>query len=222
MSNRAAAEKFILKWIHELAPKGDNATFYKERFDKMSDKDFEAFISRLESGEEFLVLIAPNFSNSGLSVERNFKIAKQLGHEFFQQLWIGKQGDQPAYLTPVKYLVVDLPVRRASQLLIKKIRTPEHNKTVDIITGQPTGDSKGAKISYPEVQNLAAMGLDNCVLELMKYRGGDLKGHNTLNAMISRYGNASQATLKNFSSGVESTRTLKTFLTSCHLRSTLP
>lgn len=221
MSNRAATEAFILKTLHDLAPKGETASFYKERFDKMSDKEFEAFIARLESGEEFLVLVVPNFSESGLSVERNFKIAKQLGHNFFQRLWIGKQDDQPAYLTPIEYLVVDLPVRRASQLLIKKISVPEHNKTVDILTGQPTGDSKGSKISYPEVQNLAAMGLDNCVVEFMKYRGGDLKGHNALNAMISRYGEAKQETLKNFASGVESTRTLKTFLSSMHLRSSL-
>ena len=222
MSNRAAAEKFILKWIQELAPKGKTASFYKERFEGMSDKEFEDFINRLESGEEFLVLITANFSGEGLSVERNLKVAKLLGHNFFQQIWIGAQGDQPAYLTPVSYLIVDLPLRRASQLLIKKIRTPEHNKTVDILTGQPTGDSKGSKISYPEIQNLAAMGLDNCVVEMMKFRGGDLKGHNALNAMISRYGQASQKVLQNFSSGVESTRTLKTFLTSMHLKNTLP
>lgn len=221
MSNRAAAEAFILKQLQELAPKGETASFYKERFDKMSDKDFAEFIERLANGQEHLVLIVPNFSNSGLSVERNLKLAKQLGHKFFQRLWIGKQDDQPAYLTPIEYLVVDLPVRRASQLLIKKISVPEHNKTIDILTGQPTGDSKGSKISYPEVQNLAAMGLENCVVEFMKYRGGDLKGHNALNAMISRYGEAKQETLKNFASGVESTKTLKTFLSSMHLRSTL-
>lgn len=90
-----------------------------------------------------------------------------------------------------------------------------------MMSGQPTGDSKGSKISFPELQNLAAMGLDNSVIEMMKYRGGDLKGFNAMNAMIARYGTTNLKTLQNYSSGVESTRVLKTFLTSCHLRSTL-
>jgi hypothetical protein len=220
-SNRAATEQFILKWLHELAPGSDSWTFYKDRFATMDDNAFKAFMERLENETEFLVLVAPNFSNSGLSVKRNLEIAKKLGHNFFQRLWMGAQGERRAYLTPIKYLVVDLPLRRASQLLIKKIRTPHHNKTVDMLTGQPTGDSKGAKISYPELQNLAAMGLDNSVIEMMKYRGGDLKGFNAMNAMIARYGTANLDTLSNFASGVESTRSLKTFLTSMHLKNSL-
>ena len=89
------------------------------------------------------------------------------------------------------------------------------------MSGQPTGDSKGSKISFPELQILASMGLDNCVVEMMKFRGGDLKGFNAMNGMIGKYGEASLKTLANYSSGVESTRTLKTFLTGMHLNSSL-
>lgn len=219
--NRASTEQFILKQLHELAPGSDTWKFYKDRFATMDDAAFKSFMERLENGSEFLVLIAPNFSNSGLSIKRNLDLAKKLGHKFFQKLWMGAQGERRAYLTPIEYLVVDLPLRRASQLLIKKIRTPHHNKTVDMLSGQPTSDSKGAKISFPELQNLAAMGLDNSVVEMMKYRGGDIKGFNAMNAMIARYGTTNLSTLKNFASGVESTRTLKTFLTSMHLRNSL-
>ena len=112
----------------------------------------KSFIADLESGKRFLTIIEPNGLDTGLSVENNLKIAEELGHKFFQRLWIeGKEGE-PAYLTPIEYLVVDLPIRRASQLLIKKIKVPEHNRVVDVLSGQPTGESKGAKISYPELQ----------------------------------------------------------------------
>lgn len=81
---RAETEQFILKYLHELAPGSDTWKFYKDRFATMDDKAFESFIDRLADETEFLVLIAPNFSSSGLSIKRNFDVAKKLGHEFFK------------------------------------------------------------------------------------------------------------------------------------------
>ena len=219
--NRAATEAFIVSNIEALVPGSENANTYKKLFAKMSDDEFDKFVMGLETGDTILPIVVPNFSKSSISVERNFALAKKLGHEFFQRIWFGAKGDTPAYLSPVKYLVVDLPLRRASQLLIKKLSVAEHNKTVDTLSGQPTGASQSSGISFPELQVMAAMGLDNSVVELMKYRGGDVKGHNALNSMISRYGSANQKTLANYSSGVESTRTMKTFLNCMLLRSTL-
>lgn len=215
--NRQATEAFILEFIEKIAPGGENAAIYTKFFETMDDAQFATYISELESGVKFLCVTAPNFMSPKLSVERNLAVAKELGHNFFERLWIGAKGSTPTYLTPIEYMVVDLPFRRASQMLTKKIAIPEHNRTVDTLTGQPTGDSKGAKISYPELQIAAAMNLDNSILELMKYRGGDVKGGNALNAMISKYGAANLKTLSNYASGVESSKTLKTFLQCMHL-----
>lgn len=218
---RSEAQTFILKYISKITRSEENVEIYKKLFAAMSDEDFDVFMNDLESGKKFLVLIMPNFSKVSIDVENNLAVAKELGHDFFQKVWIEGKEDTPTYLTPIPYMVVDLPVRRASQLLIKKISVPKHNKVIDSLTGQPTGESKGAKISYPELQVAAAMGLDNCMIELMKYRGGDAKGGAALNGMISRHGRANLKTLSQFSSGVESTNTLRTFLNSAHLRSTL-
>jgi hypothetical protein len=105
--------------------------------------------------------------------------------------------------------------------LNKKISIPENNKTIDSLTGQPAGDSKGAKISYDELQICAGMGLDASMVEMMKYRGGDLGGFRALSAMIARTGSANLNTLSAYASGVESTKTVKTILTGMHLKSTL-
>jgi len=222
MSKRSITESFIIKYIKAISPNSSNHDIYKKLFANMSDIDFEEFINDLESGKRFLSIIEPNSADTGLSVENNLRIAKELGHEFFEQIWIEGKDDMPTYLTPVKYLVMDLPLRRASQLLIKKISVPDNNKTIDTLSGQVTGESKGAKISYPELQVCAAMGMESTLVELMKYRGGDIKGAAAYNAMLSKYGNANLTTLSKYASGVESTSTLKTFLTCCHLRSTLP
>ena len=218
MANRAKAESFILRYIKRLSPNSQNVKLYEEFFKTLSDDAFDTFMNNLKEGKQYLSLIEPNAANTGLSVENNLQIAKELGHNFFERLWIEGKAGEPAYLTPIPYLVVDLPVRRASQLLTKKIKVPEHNKTVDILTGQPTGESKGAKISYPELQVCAAMGLEESMVELMKYRGGDVRGNKAYNNMLSKLGTANLNTLSNYASGVESNRTLKTFLSCMHLR----
>jgi hypothetical protein len=118
-------------------------------------------------------------------------------------------------------MVIDLPIRRQSQHLQKKRSIPENNRVIDQLSGQPTGPSKGAKISYPELQVLAGMNMDSSLVELIKYRGGDKGGYNALNAMVGRYGAANLKTLSNYATGVQSTQTLKIFLTASHLKSTL-
>lgn len=221
MTNRAKAQAFIIEYVGKVTPGTENSAIYAKIFETMSDKDFDNFMADLSSGKKMLAVILPNFAKNGVTIEHNLKIADELGHKFFQRLWIEGKDETPTYLTPNEYLVVDLPVRRASQLLTKKISVPKHNRVIDSLTGQPTGESKGAKISYPELQVCAAMGLENSMVELMKYRGGDARGHAALNGLISKYGTASQSTLSNYASGVESTVTIKTFLLSAHLKSTL-
>lgn len=219
--NREEAQAFILEWINKIAPSGENGQIYIDLFKGMDDKEFEDFMYKLASGESCLAVVTPNFSNTGISTERNLQLAKELGHNFFQRIWIEGDENTPTYLTPIPYLVVDLPLRRQAQLLVKKISIPEDNKVVDDFTGQPTGRSKGSKISYPETQIMAAMGLDNCLVEFLKYRGGDIKGFDAMNDSISKTGGVSIKAISHLASGVESTQTLKTFLTCMHLSNTL-
>lgn len=221
MANRKAAEAIIVEFVDKLTPGTENANIYRSIFKTLDDKAFDAFMTSLETGKQKLAIIVPNFTKNKLSIDRNYQIAKELGHEFFQRLWIEGKDDTPTYLTPNKYMVLDLSVRRASQLLVKKISVPKHNRVIDSLTGQPTGESKGAKISYPELQVCAAMGLEHSMVELMKYRGGDARGQAALNGMLSKYGRVNQAAVSGFASGVESTNTVKTFLTCAHLKSTL-
>lgn len=219
--NRKAAEKLILDTIEKMCPGSDNTKLYKDLFASMDDKAFEVFIDDLDTGKKKLAIVAPNFGKSQLDTGRNIQIAEELGHNFFQRIWMPAKDGRPAYLTPVPYLVVDLPLRRQAQLLDKKISIPEDNNSVDDFTGQPTGKSKGSKISYPEVQVLAAQGLEQSLLEFMKYRGGDEKGFNAMNVSIGRTGGVSLNAIEPFSGKVKSTQSLKTMLTAAHLRNTL-
>ncbi len=218
--NRKAAEAFILKYIEKLLPNSPNTKMYQDMFAKMSDTEFDKWINNVGTGAEDLIIVAPNLADYRLNVERNLEIADELGHEFFQRIWVTAD-DGTRYLTPNKHLVYKLPVRRQAQLLVKKISIPKDNNTVDVLTGQATGDSKGAKISYVELQILAAKGLDKSLNELVKLRGGDAGGFKAMNTLISRNGEVSQEEVEPYTTGVESNATFKAYLTSAHLESDL-
>lgn len=221
MPKRKEAEAFILKYIDALAPGNQNTEYYKTKFAGMSDKDFDGWMKQLNSGEAILDFIAPNAVKPALNVNRNIQIGKELGHSFFERIWMGGDGETPPYLTPLKYMVVRLPLRRQAQLLIKKISIPENNKSVDNLTGQPTGKSKGGAISYPETQVLAALNLDRNIVEMIKYRGGDSRGFNAMNDSVSKTGSVSQDAIEPMAGKVRATETLHAILTAMHLKNTL-
>jgi hypothetical protein len=204
-----------------MIPGVDHKTIYNTFFDSMNDKEFVAWLKDIGEGKQNLCAFIPNMGNSGVTVENNLALGKKHGIEFFQKLWIEDTDSGRTSLTPITYLVMDWPYRRASQTIVKKASIPSNMNTVDSASGQPTGDSKGARMSLPELNITVAMGLDNLSLEMMKYRGGDIRGFAALNAMLSKHGRTNMQTLSQFASGVESAKTMKTLLACAHLKSTL-
>lgn len=218
MGDRKAATAFLLKWIDAILPGSPNKAIYQARLEKLSDKAFDELMHKLASGEETLSIIAPNFDDKKLTIENNLKVAKELGHNFFQRLWLTDNITGRTYLTPVRYLVIDLPLRRQQQMLVKKIKIPEDNRHVDELSGQPTGPSKGRKISFPELQILFAQNMDKSLTELIKLRGGDEKAFNAMNNEIISRGGVSMDKIASAGTKVKSTETLETLLKAMHLR----
>lgn len=214
-------KEYISNFVETILPGGGNKEMYEKLFQSMNDEDFENYMATVaERG--YLDIIVPTLTEHKLSTERNIKIARKMGHEFFERVW-RKENDpnKPSYLSNVKYMIIKLPVRRQSQHSIKGISTAEDNKRLDQISGQPTGDSKSARISYPEAQLLNGMNFPVSLVELLKMRGGDIGMFNAMKSMASKTGAISMASIADRATGVESTKTLHTFLTCAHLRNTL-
>lgn len=221
MPNRKAAEAFILKFVKELDPSGYNEKQWNKVLTNMSDKQFDEYMKGLRDGTQCMVAFKPLYEAKGITLNNNFQVAKKYGLSFFEKLNFTNNPNEPDYQTPIEYMVLDLPYRRQSQTLIKKISVPDNNKTIDQLTYQPTGASKGSKISYPELQVLIGMGMDNCIEELIQYRGGDRGGFRAYNTMVMRYGTVNMQTINAYKTGVDSTKTLKVYLTSMHVSNTL-
>lgn len=224
MSKREKATKAIIKWVEEIYPGGGNKKIYEDYLGKMTDKEFDTFMGKLKTGEETLFLIAPNFNKvTAISVERNLEIAEKIGHDFFERLWLTDPATDTTYLTPIPYMVVDLPLRRQAQTLNKKISIPENNDHVDdIYTGQPTssGPSRGAKLSYPELQTLYAQGADKMIEEVIRFRGGDEDGFRQMNQSMIETGSVKIDSIQT-KGRVKSTETLSTLLKAAHIDNTV-
>lgn len=222
MSKRKQATAELLHFIDLLAPGSNNREIYESRLKAMSDKQFEEWISKLESEEEILALYVPNLSKSPITVANNLKVAKALGHDFFQHLLLTDAGTGQVVKTPVKHMVIDLPLRRQAEMLESKISIPENNQVVDERSGQPTGPSKGSRLSYPELQVNAAKGLDKMITELIKFRGGDQQAYNAMNQSILETGEASLDTIKaQGPTTVKSKQTLSVYLKAMMLQNEL-
>lgn len=224
--NRKAAEKVILDVIDSIAPGNPNVRLYEELFDPknpkyLNDANFHNWMERMRRKEGALVYIDSIDTKYRLDAQRNINVlGPKYGIEFFQQLWYqDESGDW--FLTPNAYLIVSFPVRRQAQLLVEKISIPEHNRSIDDFTGQVTGDSRGSKISYPELSLLKAFGLKKTIEEFMHWRGGDVKGNRLMNQQIMKTGGASMDALAPYAGEVTSTRTLRNILFGMHLDNTL-
>lgn len=220
-TNRKAAEATLYRLLEEYCPGNPNVGIYKDLFSKMSDKQFDDFVVKIEEGKSIIAYIEANLTKGPrLSVKSNLKFIRKLGGEPFQKIWM-KNSDGSRTLSNFAYLVIPLPVRRQAQHLVKKVSIPQHNRTIDEFTGQPTGDSKGSKISYPEIGVLQSLGLTETLDEFLVYRGGDIKGFSAMNSTIIDTGSVNTDEIDARRSGVESVKTFSVLLKGAHIGNNL-
>lgn len=211
LKNRKETESFILSFLGELDPTGYNVEKYTEIFKDMSDQTFYDYMSGIRDKTKTLIVFAPLFKSKGLTTENGIRLAEKYDLPLFEQLRFTNK-DGTSYKTAQKYLIMKLPIRRQSQNLVKKISVPDDNKSIDYLTYQPTGASKGSTLSYPEVGALVSRGLNNTVEELFRFRGGDKGGFRQYNNSINRLGDVSLRTISPYLTGVESAKAFKNYL----------
>ncbi len=217
MANRKAAEKVILEGLSMIDPSGTNTQLMIAFFKNMTDAAFDKYMQAIADGTDYVSIVAPTLTKCKITTENNLKVAKKLNFEFFHRLWLTDVATGSVYLTNQRYLVVKLPVRRQIQTLENKISIPEDNRHVDDLTDQPTGVSKGSSISFPELLVMYSQGNSRGIEELIKYRGGDIKGMQAMDKQIHESGGASLDSLSKLGTKVKSTQTLSVMMKAMHL-----
>lgn len=218
---RQEATDYAIKLLSKFAGKNSAVTELEAMFAELTDEQFDSYMEKMMAGDEVLPYIVPNLGDVRLSVDKNLKIAEELKHPFFERLWLTDPATGETYLTPEKYLVIDLPLKRLQQHLHKKIAIPDDNSHVDELTGQPTGASKGSAISFPELQILYSQNLESTIRELFKFRGGDEEAYKSLNREILAGGLPSMDAVDTGDTRAKSTDVLQILLKAAHLDNNL-
>jgi len=219
---RKETEAYILKYIDELIIGGSEVTdLYRNLFKSMNDKEFDIFMQNLRSGKTTLSVIIPNGGKLNIDMNNNFKIAKKLGFSFFEKVKITGDKEIGDYVTPIEFLVLKLPVRRAAQLLMKKISIPEDTKSIDVGSGQVTGKSRGARMTLPEIQILTGLGMDKSISEILTVRGGDMGAGNAEEQLLYKQGSATLEQIEQYKTGVVSKKTLNAYFNAMMFKTTL-
>ena len=174
---RKKVQDYVLKAMKLLDPHTSvNTEYWKNKFDSMSDKDFDNFMHNLREGKENIHMYVPPFKVK-LQNKELINAAHALGVKLMHRLWMRDAHTGIKYLTPEEYMVLQLPVRRQQQFLDEKLSVPDNDKTIDGLTGQVAGDSKSCSFTTPEIQIFHARNLDTTIFEMANVRGGNINNY---------------------------------------------
>lgn len=219
MGNKELFKKVLLDGVSEIL-KGNkkvlehNIALISNLIDSMNKTELDNFINDLDTGKIVLPLIIPNGSK-GIEYEGLKESAKKLNIPTHKKLIVIKNGKKIKYSIP--RLILELPVKKLSQLLDKKRSIADDQNSVNHLTGQVTGASKSMSITAPELSLMGTNGQHDSIRELTKYRGGDASAKIVLEKMAELDMPIDQNILEQYSSGPEVNNTVKQLLLGMHI-----
>ncbi len=172
--NRNAFESFVLEFMGKITPGKGNVKIYKNIFAALNDNQFETFVQRLEQGQSLPIWLSNYDKQEMINFDNVVKLAKEYGVQIEQQLIMTDEDTGIEHITPETFFVGTAEVRKQRQMLVKKFSAAKDDSSIDDLTGQVIGVSKGGGLSYPEAQVLIELGLPTMTQELYDVKGGDL------------------------------------------------
>lgn len=201
---------YLSEILNTLDPSGANSKLYHEKFDKMSDNQFDSYIKRFfEDDKQNFYLEIVEYERD-LTMENINACAEMMGVPLYERIAL-------PYLTADKENILvsrtSVPVgyiheKRMPQTLMKKsaasIKIDKRNPK----TGQVVGEDKNARNSDSEVYSLATLGAMKALSEFMGPRADDMKSKNEMYAEIAKNGYTS---LEDLTDSPENKTALNTF-----------
>lgn len=187
---RKVVMEYLDKFFNTLDPTGANSKLYHEKFDKMSDQQFDQYFRKfLENDKANLYLEIVEYERD-LKIEDVEKCAELTGVPLFERIAMPYLTGDPNNVIvskeacPVGYI----HEKRMPQTLMKKsaasIKTDKRNP----LSGQVVGDDKNARNSDSEVYSLATLGANKALSEFLGPRADDMRAKNEMYAEIAKNG----------------------------------
>ena len=212
MANRKKATEYWLSLMADLRKGNRNIKMYETYLNSLTDKEFADLMKKCADKLIILPYYATVIEDPDVEVADCIRVGKKLKINFLQRIIKTSPVTGVKRLTPKAFLILYLPVRRQAQHLVKGKSTAENLKNIDALSGQVIGISKTAKISQPELLNLAAQGLHHGIYELIGVRGGNMAGLKVAKRSLINEGSYSLEKIKQLGSRAESIETANTIL----------
>jgi hypothetical protein len=217
---RQKVQAYILDVITMQDPSKYNTKVYQDFFDGLNDQQFHDWMTALKNDPHAkITLLVPPFTVV-IDIESSIKTAEYLGVQVMERLRLWDPVGQRYCLTPERYFILKLPVRRLKQYGLDGLSVPDSDKRLNPLTDQVVKPDKGSAISFPQAQMIAEKGLTTTLKEMMTIRGGDLQAYSRLTSEIEETGD-SDTSVAVGTAGVKSVQTLRSFLNAMHLDSNL-
>ena len=215
---RKNVEKKIYDTFNILDKTGKNSEFYKQKFAKMSDKEFLDYFK-----QDFPIKFQMMTFEIDPSIEDIVKglhflkvpISERVSMPF---LYENKNGEAVQSL-PV--LVVFLPLKRLKQMVQKKTGYSVDIAKRDYRTGLLIDTDKNANSTDREFESLVVLGLDKTLHELATYRADSMKAKNEFYNQINITGLVSEKDVPVDPVDSIARNLISAYLLGCHINSNL-
>ena len=176
--------------MNTLDPSGANSKLYHDKFDKMTDNQFDSYIKRFFADDKQNFYLEIVEYERDLTMENINACAEMMGVPLYERIAL-------PYLTNDKENVVvskgKVPVgyiheKRMPQTLMKKSNASIKIEKRNPKTGQVVGEDKNARNSDSEVYSLATLGAMKALSEFMGSRADDMRSKNEMYAAIAKNG----------------------------------
>lgn len=143
---RKKIERLVNAAYLALDPTGYNTQIWKDRFSKMSDAQFAAFMKSLESDKENLRLEYHEYGDDSPTLERAIDASKVIGFRLYQKCYLPHVTGDPDTImeTQTECLVGWINLKAVQQFVEKKNGSSTSINIRDPKTGQVTSTDKNA------------------------------------------------------------------------------
>lgn len=188
-AKRKKAEELIYKTMDTLDKTGMNTAYYKEKFSKMNDTEFQKWAANP---------LPIRFHTKPFVVEPTMSeiedTLNQLGTPLLEKvalpyLYVNKDGE-PVWSKEA--MVVYIHIKKMKQFITKKNSTPLSIENRDMKTGLLVSHDKGGKTSDREMEALTVMGMEETMKELSTYRADYMDAKSVAYQTIATTGKLSQ------------------------------
>ena len=181
---------YLAEILNTLDPSGTNSKLYHEKFDKMTDNQFDSYIKRFfEDDKQNFYLEIVEYERD-LTMENINACAEMMGVPLYERIALPylSHDKENTVVTPYPVPTGYIHEKRMPQTLMKKsaasIKIDKRNPK----TGQVVGEDKNARNSDSEVYSLATLGAMQFLRETLGARADDMKSKNEMYAAIAKNG----------------------------------